>query len=75
MILMALILCVIVAIQYFASMTQRNVSAKITFGVSWVVAVAASLLGLVTDKAMDITNLFEPSLGHIMHTVYEQWLK
>ena len=75
MILMALILCVIAAIQYFASMTQRNVSAKITFGVSWVVAVAASLLGLVTDKAMDITNLFEPSLGHIMHTVYEQWLK
>lgn len=75
MILMALILCVIAVIQYFASMTPRNVSAKITFGVSWAVAVTASLLGLVTDKAMDITNLFEPSLGHIMHTVYEQWLK
>ena len=75
MILMALILCVIAAIQYFASMTQRNVSEKITFGISWAVAVAASLLGLVADKAMDITNLFEPSLGHIMHSVYEQWLK
>lgn len=75
MILTALILCAVAAIQYFASMTQRNVSAKITFGVSWAVAVTASLLGLVTDKAMDITNLFEPSLGHIMHTVYEQWLK
>ncbi len=75
MILMALILCVIAVIQYFASMTQRKMSEKITFGVSWAIAVAASLLGLVVDPALDVTNLLEPSLGHFMHTVYEQWLK
>ncbi|MHB1629631.1 MAG: hypothetical protein ACYCVB_14905 [Bacilli bacterium] len=75
MILTALILCAIAAIQYFASMRQRNAGEKITFGVSWAAAVAASLLGLVADKSMDVTSLLEPSLGHFMHTVYEQWLK
>ena len=75
MILVALILCAVAAIQYFASMSQRTVSEKITFAVSWTVAVTASLLGFVIPKEMDITNLFEPSLGQFMHTVYEHWLK
>ncbi len=75
MILMAVILCAVAVTQYFSSMTQQSVSEKITFGVSWSIAVAACFLRAVTDRGMDITTLFEPNLGQFMHTVYEHWLR
>ncbi len=75
MISMALVLGAMGTLQYFASMTHRSVGEKITFGISWTIAIAASLLGIVTAQSMDITTLFEPNLGRFMHTVYENWLK
>ena len=75
MILMALILCAIAVTQYLTSMTQRSASEKITFGVSWSIAVAACFLRAVADRGMDITTLFEPNLGRFMHILYEHWLR
>lgn len=75
MIVTALILCTIATIQYFASMRSRSVSEKVTFGVSWSIAVTACFLRIIGDRGLDITTLFEPNLGRFMHAVYEQWLR
>ena len=75
MILMALILCAIAVTQYFASMTSRSASEKITFCVSWSVAVAACFFRAAAGREVDITTLLEPNLGQFMHTVYEHWLR